>query len=89
MRYVPPEMLEEWSRRDPVETYERRLRSDGIDTDAIRTAVTEELEAETEWALAQPMPDPATATEGVFATEDPVLGDGVAPWSRFAEVSHG
>ena len=31
---------------------------------------------ETEWALAQPMPDPATATEGVFATEDPVLGDG-------------
>jgi hypothetical protein len=22
----------------------------------------------------------------VFATEDPVLGDGRAPWSRFAEV---
>ena len=87
MRYVPPEMLEEWATRDPVETYEQRLRSDGIDTDAIRSSVTEELERETEWALAQPMPDPATATEGVFATEDPVLGDGKAPWSRFAEVS--
>jgi hypothetical protein len=34
------------------------------------------------------MPDPATATEGVFATEDPVLGDGRAPWSRFQEASH-
>ena len=86
MRYVPPEMLEEWSQRDPIETYEARLRSDGIDTEAIRASVTEELERETEWALAQPMPDPATATEGVFATEDPVLGDGRAPWSRFAEV---
>ena len=91
MRYVPPEMLEEWATRDPVETYEARLRSDGIDTDSIRDSVTEELERETEWALAQPMPDPATATEGVFATEDPKLGDGKAPWSRFkaAEVSHG
>ncbi len=71
MRYVPPEMLEEWSQRDPIETYEQRLRSDGIDTDAIRTSVTEELESETEWALAQPMPDPATATEGVFADRGP------------------
>ena len=88
MRYVPPEMLEEWSRRDPIETYEARLRADGIDTDPIHAAVTEELERETEWALAQPMPDPSTATEGVFATEDPVLGDGRAPWSRWAEVSH-
>ena len=50
--------------------------------------MSEELERETEWALAQPMPDPATATEGVFATEDPVLGDGQAPWSRFKAVSH-
>ena len=36
------------------------------------------------------MPDPATATEGVFATEDPELGDGRAPWSRWAQeaVTH-
>ena len=50
----------------------------------MREEVAEELERETEWALAQPMPDPATATEGVFATADPELGDGRAPWSRWA-----
>jgi pyruvate dehydrogenase E1 component alpha subunit len=57
--------------------------------DALRAGVTEELDRETEWALAQPMPDPATATEGVFATEDPVLGDGRAPWSRWAREEAG
>ena len=38
--------------------------------------MAEELERETEWALAQPMPDPATATDGVFADSDPEMGDG-------------
>ena len=84
MSYVPPELFERWAARDPVERYEERLRSAGVDVDAIRVRVTEELDRETEWALAQPMPDPATATDGVFATEDPVLGDGRAPWSRWA-----
>ncbi len=46
----------------------------------------EELERETAWALEQPMPDPATAREGVFADDsDPVLGDGKAPWSRWSQ----
>ena len=84
MSYVPPELFERWAARDPVERYEERLRSAGVDVDAICVRVTEELDRETEWALAQPMPDPATATDGVFATEDPVLGDGRAPWSRWA-----
>ena len=46
----------------------------------------EELERETEWALAQPMPDPATATDRVFheGEEELLLGDGEAPWSGFA-----
>jgi TPP-dependent pyruvate/acetoin dehydrogenase alpha subunit len=86
MSYVPPEMLEKWAERDPIATFERRLGSDGIETEDVRLAVSEELERETEWALARPMPDPATATEGVFATEDPVLGDGHAPWSRWKEA---
>jgi pyruvate dehydrogenase E1 component alpha subunit len=83
MRYVPKEMLEEWEARDPIRTYEERLADDGVDVQAIRDAVKEELERETEWALAQPMPDPATATTGVFAEADPALGDGEAPWSRW------
>src|SRR4051795_5831659 len=83
MRYVAPEMLEEWSKRDPIETYSQRLRADGVDVEAIEQSVADELERETEWALTQPMPDPATAADGVFADADPELGDGQAPWSRW------
>jgi pyruvate dehydrogenase E1 component alpha subunit len=85
MRYVPPELLEHWAARDPVENYETRLRAGGIDVDAVAAAVRAELERETEWALAQPMPDPATAADGVFAESAEPLGDGEAPWSRWAE----
>jgi pyruvate dehydrogenase E1 component alpha subunit len=87
MRYVPKELFERWSKRDPIESYERVLGADGIDVEAIRTSVREELEGETEWALAQPMPDPATAADGVFADDVTPLGDGRAPWSRWG-ASH-
>ena len=87
MRYVPKEMLEEWARRDPIDLQRKRLESAGVDVAAIEREVQEEIVRETEWALAQPMPDPDTATDGVFASEDPVLGDGKAPWSRWA-VQH-
>jgi pyruvate dehydrogenase E1 component alpha subunit len=86
MRYVPAELLEEWSGRDPIEGYAARLGADGVDVDAIRASVVDELERETEWALAQPMPDPATALDGVFADTDPRMGDGRAPWSRWAST---
>ena len=95
MRYVPPELFERWARRDPIDAYEARLRSRGLETGNIRSAVTELLERETEWALAQPMPDPDVATDHVFAVEDPVLGDGHAPWSRWSQreerspIAHG
>ena len=86
MRYVPKDLLESWAERDPIETYERRLRGEGLDVDAVIASVRDEIERETEWALATPMPDPATATDAVFATEDPHLGDGEAPWSRWSEA---
>lgn len=85
MSYVPKEMFEEWEARDPVRRYEERLDGDGIDVDPIRAAVKEELERETEWALEQPMPEPGAATDGVFADAEPTLGDGEAPWSRWAQ----
>jgi hypothetical protein len=35
------------------------------------------------------MPDPATARDGVFADEITPMGDGRAPWSRWAgEATH-
>src|SRR5918997_2283872 len=59
MCYVPPEMFEHWAGRDPIDTYAARLRADGVDVESVEASVREELERETEWALAQPMPDPA------------------------------
>ena len=87
MRYVPKELLEEWAARDPIERYRSRLAGGGIDVEAIEREVADEIARETEWALAQPMPDPESAAEGVFATEDPDLGDGAAPWSRWGVQS--
>jgi hypothetical protein len=41
-------------------------------------------------ALGAPMPDPASATEGVFCDGEPEpLGSGAAPWSGFAPVGAG
>src|SRR3954468_1251429 len=45
MRYVPKEMFETWSQRDPIETYERKLPAN--DVEAVRASVKEELERET------------------------------------------
>src|SRR3954447_1766215 len=87
MRYVPKELFEVWAQRDPIENYEKKLATDGIDVEAVRQSVREELERETEWALAQPMPDPAMAADGVFADDVTPLGNGQAPWSRW-ESSH-
>ena len=89
MRYVPTELVERWAARDPIDRYEARLRESGVDVEAVRDSVREEIERETAWALAQPMPDAGTALDGVFATEDPRLGDGRAPWSRWSRPEVG
>jgi pyruvate dehydrogenase E1 component alpha subunit len=89
MRYVPPEMFEKWSQRDPIERYGERLVADhGFSADeveSIRAEVKAYVDECAQRALESPMPDPATASEGVFATGTTPLGDGRAPWSRWAE----
>jgi TPP-dependent pyruvate/acetoin dehydrogenase alpha subunit len=85
MKYVPSELVEEWRRRDPVDRQEARLRELGVDVDALRASVAAEIDRAAEEALASPMPDPDTATDGLFCEgEAEVLGDGQAPWSGFA-----
>ena len=84
MSYVPPELLEEWARRDPIERQERRVAALGVDLAALRAEVQAVVDAATEEALAMPPPDPARAVEGVFREgEAEPLGDGEAPWSGF------
>ena len=88
MSYVPEELLEEWSRRDPIELYSRRLIDDhGFSSDeveGIRASVEAYVDECVEEALASPMPDPSIAFEGVFADSWAPLGDGEAPWSRWS-----
>ena len=59
----------------------------GVDVDALRAEVNAEIDAAAAGgARRSPMPDPATATDGVFCDgEAEPLGDGQAPWSGFAE----
>jgi TPP-dependent pyruvate/acetoin dehydrogenase alpha subunit len=84
-KYVPRELLEEWAQRDPIERYEKKLQADGIDVDAVRASAKQWVDEETEWALAQPMPDGSQAEDGVFADRWEPLGDGQAPWSFWAK----
>ena len=84
MKYVPKEQVEEWRKRDPIDRQEARLRKLGADVDALLDEVKAEIDAATEEALAAPMPDPASAVEGVFCEGDAKpLGDGVPRWSGF------
>jgi len=85
MKYVPTEQVEQWRKRDPIERQEARLRSAGVDVDALRAAVHAEIDVATQDALASPMPDPSTVLDGVFCLgEAEALGDGQAPWSGFS-----
>jgi TPP-dependent pyruvate/acetoin dehydrogenase alpha subunit len=84
MKYVPKEQVEEWRQKDPIERQERRLSELGVDVEAVRAEVKATIDEATEVALQDRMPDPATATEGVFCEgEAAPLGDGVARWSGF------
>src|SRR5882757_3403742 len=84
MKYVPKEQVEEWRKRDPVDRQEARLRSLGFDVETLRSEVKAEIDAATQEALAAPMPDPASATDGVFCEgEAEPLGDGIPRWSGF------
>jgi len=88
IRYVPREVLEEWERRDPIERYQERLVSQhgftGEEVAELREEVRSYVEQCAAKALDSSMPDPAEATAGVFAEEWEPLGDGAAPWSRWA-----
>jgi pyruvate dehydrogenase E1 component alpha subunit len=85
MKYVPKEQVEEWRARDPIDRQSARLAAAGVDVDELRASVSAEIDAAAAEALAAPMPDPATALDGVFCSgEAEPLGDGQAPWSGFA-----
>jgi pyruvate dehydrogenase E1 component alpha subunit len=91
MSYVPKELFEEWERRDPIAGYTAQLTAehgfDQAEIDQLRDSVKAEVDEGARLALAQPMPDPAEAVEGVFADQWEPLGDGNAPWSRWHDAA--
>lgn len=69
--YVPPELIEEWKTRDPLERFERSLLEHGVATadqfEAIQNRVRQEVDAATDEAERSPMPQPHEAALGLFA----------------------
>jgi pyruvate dehydrogenase E1 component alpha subunit/2-oxoisovalerate dehydrogenase E1 component alpha subunit len=73
-RYVPKDIVEQWKKKDPLERFQRQLIDRGIATEKDFTeidAMTKSYAAaEADLADAEPMPDPATVTRGVYAGDD-------------------
>src|SRR4051812_42807207 len=69
--YVPPELIEEWSAKDPVVRFENTLIDDGIATaaefESIQSRVRREVDAATDEAERSPMPRPEEAAMGLYA----------------------
>jgi TPP-dependent pyruvate/acetoin dehydrogenase alpha subunit len=72
-KYVPKDIQQYWEARDPLTRYEAYLKEAGYADDASIAKVYEEIragiEADEEWVMKQPKPDPATVMQGVYAPE--------------------
>jgi pyruvate dehydrogenase E1 component alpha subunit len=68
--YVPPELLQEWSKRDPIARLETRMLAEGWadkeELEAARASVRREVDQAVEWAERSPYPDAATLLEDVY-----------------------
>ncbi len=77
--YVPPELFEQWRKKDPIDRFERHLLGFGLatreDLQNIVAEIDRGLDTEVDFALASPMPPPERALEGVYEP-DPAAGLG-------------
>lgn len=69
--YVPPELLAEWAKRDPIDLYTKKLLDEGVvdqvELDEIGQRCEVEVADAIDFAEQAPWPDPATIIEGVYA----------------------
>ncbi len=72
--YVPKQMFEEWAKSDPIERFRTWLRDNAELTDEeeeeIGAGVKKLLNDALKRAEESPLPDPASLTEGVYATPE-------------------
>ncbi len=70
-RYVPREMLEEWSKKDPIDRFEKLLRENhkmtAAEKEAIDARIEEEMRADLALAEASPFPAPEEAARPIWA----------------------
>ena len=70
MKYVPPEMIETWAKRDPIDRYEAHLTGRGLATAAELEAVVKELERslalDLAFAEASPLPAHGSGLSDVY-----------------------
>ncbi|HUP05311.1 MAG TPA: thiamine pyrophosphate-dependent dehydrogenase E1 component subunit alpha [Bryobacteraceae bacterium] len=71
--YVPPELFEEWSKRDPIKRLEARMAAEGWaepeEIESLHAAILKEVDEALAFAEASPLPDPATLTDGVYESQ--------------------
>ena len=69
--YVPPALLEEWRRRDPIDRFVAYLRDqkllDDASAKAIDDRITKEIEEAVLFAESSPLPDAKELLDGVYA----------------------
>jgi TPP-dependent pyruvate/acetoin dehydrogenase alpha subunit len=69
--YVPPGMIEEWKRKDPVERFEKILWSDRVLNEAnareMSASIAAAIDEAVRYAEARPYPPGEQAAEGVYA----------------------
>jgi TPP-dependent pyruvate/acetoin dehydrogenase alpha subunit len=74
MKYVPREVLEAWTARDPIARYERQLvesgRASASDLEAVVKQLETSLAEDLAWAEAAPFPDPAGQRSGVYGDRE-------------------
>jgi len=73
-RYVPAGMLEEWEKKDPLVRFRRALTEKDAakdkELDDVDRLAKELAAKEADLAAAEPAPEPATVTRGVYAGDD-------------------
>ncbi|MEK6407242.1 MAG: thiamine pyrophosphate-dependent dehydrogenase E1 component subunit alpha [Acidobacteriota bacterium] len=71
--YVPKEVLDQWTKRDPITHFEKALKEKKVagpaDIDEVKKRVEATLDADLEWAESQPSPAPGDALGGVYAED--------------------
>lgn len=87
MRYVPPELLAAWERKDPLARYERFLLGRGIkqaELEEIVARIAAGLDEDVAWAEACPLPEADSGLDGVWADRaaDSPLPPIVEEWER-------